>query len=262
MTFCPSSAGGLIMLLLIVYNKTRSKNLAVLSLIAAFILQVNPLYIVGIYGLYFTTRALVRVGGWIISRAKVRRGAEKNNKMSSKRMISGRNDGDAVAHADVLSYQPESMQDFITASSSKSTSFPKSMTSDVVLVGSDLSTLYTAGLLSQAGMKCVVLEPLNSQPSRATATSSDLPDAYLENLSVGNPMRTQMLFDQVLRPRGGGGGCDVNGQSQSQSQSRVRLHPIGSAADDYAHTVVKLTNVVKKSRKEDILIARVGKVSY
>jgi hypothetical protein len=127
---------------------------------------------------------------------------------------------------------------------------PTSTTVDVVLLGNDFGTLYTAALLAQTGLKCIVLEPANCQPNKILPKSPDLPHAYLQNMSIGHPLRTQLLFENVLRITG------------STEQKRVVLRPIGSPSDDFAHTIIKLNHATKKNKKEDVVILRPGEVIH
>jgi hypothetical protein len=240
------AAGGVIMLLLMVYNK-QSKNHAMLLLIAAFLLQANPLYVLMVYGVYFLRSIIIQV---VISA----RGNGTDTSIELKRHTL---EDSYASEKSILAYKPESLGRYIaslsppTTQSSGSTATTTTTTTtvvDVILIGNDLSTLYTAGLLSQAGKKCLVLELTNSQPIRVVAKSHELPIAYLENLSVGNPVRSQMLFENVLRLKG------------SCNQKRVVLTPIGSSSEGFAHTIIHLKHPVKSSRKEDVVILRSGQV--
>jgi hypothetical protein len=233
-----------------IHNKRR-KNLAMLLLIAAFLLQANPLYIASIYLLYFLRNTLKCLCGNYLN------DEETCDHKTIQKLNMEASTPSPETQAKVFSYRPESMEAFsseVLKGSAGSLSTP--VTVDVVLIGNDLSTLYTAGILSQAGMKCIIFEPSNTQAVKISPQNSELPEAFLYNLSTGDPMRTQSLFDKVLHIQG----ASASATSEQEGQQRVVLKPIGSAADGFAHTIINLKNVTKKNRKDDIVILRPGEV--
>jgi hypothetical protein len=212
-----------------IYNK-RKKDMAILGLISAFLLQVNPLYVIIAYSLYY-----LRL---FIAKALSRLSTRKKRSGIKKKLIP------AMNKKDIMSYKPESISAFMANNATSS-----SVLADVVLIGNDIGTLYTAALLSQAGKRCVVLEPWNCQPYKVSATSDpNLPDAYVENISIGNPERNQVIFEKVLRI------------DECDELQRLVLRPIGSSVDEYTHSVIRLKNVTKKNRKDDVVVMRPGKV--
>ena len=234
--------GGVLMLLLMVYNK-RSKNMALLMLVGAFLLQANPLYILLLYGVYYLRVALgmtyVLATKWFQSSSPTI-DMEQHKKIHKKNLLNS-----PGVESDILAYEPESLEEYLKNSNIPSNNNLSSTTVDVILLGNDFGTLYTAGLLSQAGYKCLVLEPINSQPVRVVAQSSELPTVYLENMAVGDPVRTQQLLDNILCVEG------------SQEKQRILLTPLGSVAEDFAHTVIKLKhNTRQRSRPDEVLVLR------
>lgn len=229
------------MLVLMAHNK-RPRSLALILLLAAFLLQVNPLYVLGGYGLYLSRKVAKSLVLYYTKQGK-------RSKDSADVKILSMPSSTPQTVSELVSYRPEVLQQYLNGtptSSDTTNSNSEPHVVDVILLGGDLGTLYTAGLLSQRGMKCLVLQPRNCQPTSVAA--SGLPTAFLDNMSVGNPLRTQMLFENVLRIRG----CT--------NQKRVVLKPIGTRANDFAHSVIRVKNVLKKNQKEDIVILRAGEV--
>lgn len=236
------------MLLLMLYNK-RPKSEAMLLLLAAFLLQANPFYVLIAYAIYYLRHffkvLFIAMDSCLHaspSGVKEKLSHFKKTKVNSDAMKNGK---------DILAYRPESVEQYVASLDSTMRQSERerddsiiATTVDVILLGNDFSTLYTAGLLSQAGCKCLVLEPSNSQPIKVVAQSPDLPPVYFENMSVGDPLRTQLLFEKVLHVEG------------SNEQERVVLKPIGKPVDDFAHTVIRLKSVAKKMKSDEIVILR------
>ena len=202
-------------------HKRMTNNIALLILIAAFLLQANYIYVVFAYIVQGLRISLRKFGEMLFLNRK--RAPLKRRKIID----------DADQQRNIYSYRPETVSSYI-AGLEKPSSDEKTNV-DTILIGNDISTLYTAGILSQAGLKCVVLEPANIQPVTVEAKSPGLPAAYLESMSVGNPRRTQMLFENVLRIDG----C-------SDSVGRIILRPLGNPAENFAHTIIKINNEVDR----------------
>jgi hypothetical protein len=95
---------------------------------------------------------------------------------------------------------------------------------DHVLIGDDISTLYTAALLSRVGHRCLVLLPNDSPKQQAVINS--YPPIPLHNLCIGKPERYQHYFDLV--------------QSKKDAANRIIFNPIGSERDGFTHTVLRI----------------------
>ena len=95
---------------------------------------------------------------------------------------------------------------------------------DHILIGGDISTLYTAALLSKVGHRCCVLNPEDNRPSvvRPKEAPCSVP---LENLLITKPERYQALLDLVQR--------------DLPLKERVHLVPVGKEEEGYTHTLMR-----------------------
>ena len=93
-----------------------------------------------------------------------------------------------------------------------------------VLIGGDVSTLFTAALLSKVGHRCCVLNPVGNSPT--SVRPEDAPCTVpLENLLVTKPERYQTLLDLV--------------QKDLPLTARVYLVPVGGEEEGYTHTLMR-----------------------
>lgn len=95
---------------------------------------------------------------------------------------------------------------------------------DHVLIGGDVSTLFTAALLSKVGHRCCVLQPDSESPTsiRPAEAPCTIP---LTNLTVGKPERYQALLDLV--------------QEGLTDKERVYFAPVGHPSEGYAYSLMR-----------------------
>lgn len=102
---------------------------------------------------------------------------------------------------------------------------PPETTYDFILLGGNISTMYTAALLSKAGQKCCVVLPPEGSPLQVRPEGAPTAMA-VENQSIGKVDKYQTLLDAA--------------QSLAAGE-RVTFAPIGSAADGFAHCIINKT---------------------
>jgi hypothetical protein len=95
---------------------------------------------------------------------------------------------------------------------------------DHVLIGSDISTLFAAALLSKVGHRCCVLQPEGDSPSEVRPEEAPC-TVPLENITVCKPERYQSLLDLV--------------QKDTPDMQRVHLVPTGRPEEGYAFALVR-----------------------
>lgn len=177
---------------IVLYMLHKRVSNGIIALAAAFIFNVNPFYV-----------CLAYIMWWF---------AGKNRKPKNFRQL--RRD---IVPKDVSTYVPQVITEKNNPASSSS-GF------DHVLVGSDLSTLYTAALLSRNGHKCCVLQPKGAPAVEVQPEGA--PFAIpVRNPTVGKADRYQSLLDTVQ---------DIN------RKERVSFVPLGSEQDGYTHTVLRI----------------------
>jgi hypothetical protein len=159
----------------------------ILGLAAAFVFQLNPFYVV-------TSLLLFAV----LQKQKKPKGFKKQGRKTAKEAM-----------------------DRPTPISSKT--FPSTIEYDHVLLGNNLSTLYTAALLSKNGHKCCVLQPIDAPAVELFPTGA--PCAIpLNNLSCGRIERYQALLDTV--------------QSHSPTE-RLVFSPVGTLEDGFSSAIMR-----------------------
>mmetsp|Transcript_5301 Transcript_5301/g.5448 ORF Transcript_5301/g.5448 Transcript_5301/m.5448 type:complete len:765 (+) Transcript_5301:48-2342(+) len=193
------------LIILFMMHKRVSNDLLVL--IAALIFNVNPIYVVG------------SVIIWQLSQSN--RKPKQFCKPKMKSSIAASRGIENLSETDThISY-------------------------DHVLVGNDLSTLYTAAILSRNGHKCCVLQ------SKSVPTLEIHPDGApcsvsVYNMTVGRADRYQILLDAV---------------QPLDETSRVVLSPVGTVEEGYAHTVIRRVSLGRGATGStgDISVMRSGK---
>ena len=160
----------------------------VLALAAAFIFNLNPAYVV-----------LAVLLLWIFQKSKKPKGHVSKKKRPAAEVV-------AVPIAISSKASPTIGTEY-----------------DHILVGSDLSTLYTAALLGKNGHRCCVLQPIDAPLLEANPI--DAPCAVpLVNLSCGRIERYQYLLDVV--------------QSHAPKE-RVVFSPLGTEEDGYTSAIIR-----------------------
>jgi len=102
---------------------------------------------------------------------------------------------------------------------------------DHILIGNDISTLFTAALLSKNGHKCCVLQAAGAPCMEICPEGTPTP-APVRNLSIGKVDRYQYLLDLAT------GDDDDN---------RIKFSPIGEESTGYTSTILKVNTKIKKT---------------
>jgi hypothetical protein len=118
-------------IVLFMLHRRVSNNVIILA--AAFIFNVNPIYV-----------SLAMISWWMT------RGAKK-----PKQFIKAKK---STTAKDAISYMPRKFVDVDDLAKVTSETY------DHVLLGNDVSTLYTAAILSRCGHKCCVVQPKGTAP--------------------------------------------------------------------------------------------------
>ena len=259
--------------LAVLYMSYKRVSDDLLALMAAFLFNVNPLYIVLTFVVYhvllrwkkhdqpkqYRERKVDRNSssnssngnGYSAMSGFLRSGGSSNNSSSSSS-----NRGNST--------RSSSSSSTTTSSSSSNSSSSNRATSSVgedegswdhVLLGSDIGTLYTAALLSRVGHRCCVLQPDGAQPLHVKAVDSEaglaLPPMPIRNMCIGKVNRYQSLFDMLLTTQKGG---------RIDSDERVAFAPLGTADDGFATVVLKMSKKIRNARK-DLWMLRAGEAS-
>lgn len=102
---------------------------------------------------------------------------------------------------------------------------------DHILIGNDISTLFTAALLSKNGHRCCVLQAAGAPAMEISPEGTPTP-APVRNLSIGKIDRYQYLLDLAT------------GDDEGQ---RITFAPLGEEGTGYTSTVFKINSKVKKA---------------
>lgn len=183
-------------------HKRVPNDLLVLS--GGLLFNVNPIYVVlGTIAFHWITKILRPMPKQYV----------KGEVRSRKKSVDTPDEGRQVAYADSqLAHEPTTVDGLA------------SNLFDHVLIGGDVSTLFTAALLSKVGHRCCVLNPEGSSPT-SVCTAEAPCTIPLENLLVTKPERYQALLDLV--------------QKDLHQSTRVYLVPAGTEEEGYAHTLVR-----------------------
>jgi hypothetical protein len=171
----------------------------------------------------------------------------------------------------ILKYKKKKVLPVESCDSNALKPFPSSIASipeyDHILVGHDISTLYTAALLSKAGHRCCVLIDKNAPPLSFRPDPEVWPyEVPLKNAVISRPDRYQvhlhamiryyscfyinmcvMLLYQVLLDR-------VQDLSASK---RVVFSPLGKESDGYTHSVITTLLPGKGGKERSADISRI-----
>lgn len=114
---------------------------------------------------------------------------------------------------------------------------------DFILLGNNISTLYTAALLSKAGQRCCVVISENTPSVEVFPEAAPCP-VIIESLRIGTANTVHLIFDRLISL----GKVDRYQSlldAAQDMQQRVTFAPIGEPEDGYTHTII---NRVRKSR--------------
>ena len=214
--------------IIILYMMNRRIPTDIIFLIAGLFFNINPIYVVVLYVAYYYSL------NW-------------NNEKPKQYTTENANEKVFTAGIEVL-------KDISKSTIYDSTEHTFAMSSndsefDHILIGGDLSTLYTASLLSEVGHKCLVLQPENCEKLTHHPEGAPCPCPTL-NLSVNNGDRYQALLDIV-----------------SKKDRRISLVPIGSPGDGFMYTAIRnVQNKIKNTNSSSLLASvwslRVGVESF
>ena len=179
--------------IIVLYMMHKRLDNNILFLVGCILFNINPLYVV-VAAIFWIVQSLGN---------KTPKGFVKTTALTS----------------DYKSYTSQVAQD-LYAESEKSY--------DHVLVGNDISTLYTAALLSRAGHTCCVMRAKGVAPSSVHPEGTPCP-VPLRNFSVTKVEKYQSLLDTV----------QMFGNGKMVVEERIKFSPIGSASNSYAHAVLK-----------------------
>jgi hypothetical protein len=189
--------------IIILFMLHKRVNNTVLTLAAAFLFNLNPCYITIITLMYY-----------LFGRTKKPKQYIKSNNRELKK------------YADYKTYK---IQDYGDVNVQQKNDMNEIF--DHILIGNDISTLFTAALLSKNGHKCCVLQAAGAPSMEINPLGTPTP-APLRNLSIGKVDRYQFLFDLVT------------GDDEDQ---RILFAPIGEESTGYTHSMVKINIKAKKS---------------
>eukprot|EP01036_Dinobryon_divergens_P029406 gene29405-38498_t len=184
-------------------------NLTAMFLIAAFIFSLNPVYVV-MLALFWGVLSL----------------SSKSPKLHLPIKKKSRSVGEGGQSVSTL------------------TSEKFDTTFDHVLIGNDLSTLYTAALLARNNHRCCVLQPTDGAVMKVSPEGCPFP-VYLQNLTVGKIEQYQSLIDA--------------GQSLQKGR-RVTFSPIGSDADGFSSSILRIAGNAE-GKKSAVGCLRAGEMS-
>jgi hypothetical protein len=185
-------------IVLFMMHKRVSNNILLLA--ASFIFNVNPFYICLAVLTWFFTKSGSKKPKFYVS-----------NNIKRTKDTKGRSD-EAVVYNEEISFDDDY---------------------DHILIGNDLSTLYTAALLSKNGHKCCVFQAKGAAPNTCFPEGAPF-SVNVRNPALGKIDRYQSLLDIVQR---------------KDKANRVTFVPLGSEEDCYTHTVLKIAGTGGKGGK-------------
>eukprot|EP01032_Pedospumella_encystans_P017693 gene17692-20153_t len=106
---------------------------------------------------------------------------------------------------------------------------------DHILIGSDIGTLYTAALLAKNGHRCCVLQPAELGDMYEIFPPGAPCAAPIVNLSIGRIEKYQGLLDAAMCTSKNN---NTSNNSNNISTERVTFSPVGSVADGYTSAIV------------------------
>lgn len=181
---------------IVLYMLHKRVSDSILVLIGAFLFNLNPLYVTILLICYHFY-------------------SKKSPKHHIKSIISPSNDW--------MSYTAE-----VTASNESNNEY------DHVLIGNDISTLYTAALLSKNGHKCCVIQSVDGiQPEvDLTHAGFNCRPIPLQDLSISKPDKYKLFFN-IITPSNN---CDSGA-----------FAPIGAESTGYTHAIIKFKDITSSS---------------
>ncbi len=174
---------------IVLYMLHKRVNNSIIVLIGAFLFNVNPIYV-----------TILLVGYHFYSK--------KSPRQHVKSIVTPANDW--------MNYTSE-----VTDPKDSSDEY------DHVLIGNDISTLYTAALLSKNGHKCCVIQSDDGiQPeidlNKAGFCCRPIP---LQDLSINKPDKYKLFFN-IISPA-------------NQRDSGITFAPVGTESTGYTHSIVR-----------------------
>jgi len=185
-----------------------------IALAAAFLFNVNPLYVVLLCGAYFFYN-------WVgLGKSKPLQYVARTR----ADLLAG---AAAAAAAKVVEYSEEQQR----RKEVKMEDEP--MVFDHVIIGGEIGALYTAALLSRVGHKCCVLKPQGALPMEVQVEGSDCP-IPTRNCTIGKVERYQSLLDMVQS----GSKCGSR-SNDWRGDGRVAFTPVGTPDNLFMYTLLK-----------------------
>ena len=173
----------------------------ILALCAAFVFNLNPMYVV-----------IAAIAWKLTMRSKGPKLYRQQQKNASEKTYVSPEVTSSSLHK-LTSHLMTRRQVFSTVS-------PEEF--DYVIVGGNISSLYSAALPSRAGQKCCVLIPVGAPPGDTCPEGWAAP-VPLQSGTVGHAENYQLLLDTA---------------QSLDSDKRVTFTPIGCPENNFAHTVV------------------------
>ena len=189
--------------IIILFMLHKRVDNTILTLAAAFLFNLNPFYV-----------TIIILSMYLFRRTKKPKQYIKSNNRELKKYVG---------------YKTYNIQDYSDINVQEKNDMNEIF--DHILIGNDISTLFTAALLSKNGHKCCVFQAAGAPSMEINPLGTPTP-VPLRNLSIGKVDRYQFLFDLV---------------TGNDDDQRILFAPIGEESTGYTHSMIKINTKAKKS---------------